>query len=343
MIYPVQADDAATSMASAEMDARFTAAMYAAEEAVYKGNRESAIEHFHEALTYRPDHPENLAIEFTIGIELSQRKPPRPSEAMIVFEHILATYTHMDYYSERPVNSSGSMQFMMPKAGVLVANLMLGAKQNPQKAQEYLLRAMEQMNETYQKRIKDWSDVQPVDDRNPFSDIVDDMKAAKRQSVEHIYEQQRAAAAKGNVFSSLEMVTVEEAVRQYGYSHGRHRPEVAIVVMREIIDRFPGTPMAKVAQGHIDKALAMLDQERLDDLAEKITYIPPPEPNTATQPTTPSPTPPPGRDSKPKSQDPSLATTLTASLRAHPYAWLTVLAAIAVAAGVVLYSRKRRR
>jgi len=326
-------------MDKSEVGVRFAEALAATEMA---DDRDSKVEQLRKALSLRPDHPGNLAIEFAIGIELSQRNEPRPAEALAMFEHILVTYRHMDYYSTETIDDSESMQFMVPKAGILAACIARGPDQNPQKAQEYLWRAMEQMNETYQKRIEDWKNSKPREESplelEVFSSPLDE---SKRESRKSFYEQRRIDAANGDVFGLLEMATVRAAVRQYGYSHGPHRPEVAIVVMREIIDRFPGTPMAKVAQGHIDKAMTMLNQELLDDLADKILYTPPPEPNTATQPATPTPSP--GRDSKPKTQDSGLVSTIADSVRTHPYTWLASLVAVVIVAGIIFYARKRRR
>jgi len=349
MIYPAQADDGMdiTTESVSEADIRFAEELAAADRAGFNRDRDSKVEHLRKALTYRPDHLENIAIEFSIGIELSQRDEPRPAEAMAVFERILATYRHMDYYSADPDNRYDSMQFLVPEAAVLAACIARGPNQNPRKAQEYLLQAMEHMNETYQKRIEDWKDARPQA-LSPLELKLESgrREESKRESQKHFFEQRRNAAANGNVLGSWEMTMVDAAVRQFGYSHGKQSPGETIVVMRIIVDKFPGTPMAKVAQHYSDKALARLDKELLDAVPERIMSVPPLSAlNAETQPTTlsPSPTPPPGRDSQSNAQKtPGLAATITASLRTHYYAWLAGTAAVTILVVVVRYARKRR-
>ena len=53
-----------------------------------------------------------------------------------------------------------------------------------------------------------------------------------------------------------DLVAKVAAVRQYGYSYGRQTPAQVPAVMDEIIKMFPGTPMAKVAEEHKQRAAA---------------------------------------------------------------------------------------
>ena len=105
-------------------------------------DRMSRVARLRKALSYRPDHRDNLAIEYRICIELSQRSDPERGdhptranrvEALAVYEHILQTYSHMDYHRRnrrRRGDRSKSMQLMMPEAALQAASLERGLNGN---------------------------------------------------------------------------------------------------------------------------------------------------------------------------------------------------------------------
>jgi hypothetical protein len=236
-------------------------------------DRDTRVQHLQQALTYRPGSPGNLAIEFHIVVELSQRwdpehpQPLRREEALNVVRGIVGKYKHMDYYEPTPVDSVSSLQLMVPQVEIWGACLERALNNNVGKAREYTLLAMQCLQETYQKRVEDWRHATPPprpspDDRDEGGPI----GLSKWESRMRLWEERQRSAREGNVFGDLEMGTVRAAVRQFGYTYGRQKPEEVAVVMNEIIRRFPGTPMARIAQEHIDRAARMVSQEMFEDL-----------------------------------------------------------------------------
>jgi hypothetical protein len=114
------------------------------------------------------------------------------------------------------------------------------------------------MQKTCEQRTKDWANEPSppeVREDDPFGGPIE---RAKWKSRMHMWEQRQKRAKEGDVFSPLEMGTVEAAVRQYGYSFGlRQKAGDVALAMGTVIRDFPGTPMAKIAEGHIEKAKEM--------------------------------------------------------------------------------------
>ena len=263
---------------------QFAVVMTAADKAK---DRDSRVGYLRKALSLRSDHPDNIAIEFRIAIELTQRidpgnmHGPHKTEGLAVLEHIVKSYRNMDYYSSEPVNSSGSMQDMVPKAAILAAGLEDVLNNDQQKAREFVIFAMKQLEEKYEKRVSDWATL-PLPKPGPYVDRefgpTMGSKSHWQSSVRNV-EKRRAAAAEGNVFSPIEMVTVNAAVKQFGYLHGQQKPDEVPAVMGEIVRMFPGTPMAKAAQEHADRAAAIAAREGIPAQAPN---DPPPRLNSGT-------------------------------------------------------------
>jgi hypothetical protein len=235
-------------------------------------DRDTRVQHLQQALTYRPGNPANLAIEYHIAAELSQRwdpehpQPLRREEALNVVRGIVAKYKHLDYYEPTPANSVSSMQSMVPEAEIWGACLERALNNDTEKAREYCLLAMQCLQQTYQKRIEDCKRETPPPRPSPTDPFEGGpIELSKWESRMHLWEERQRSAHERSVFGVLEMGTVKAAVRQFGYTYGRQPEEVA-VVMNEIIRRFPDTPMAEIAQEHIDRAAKMVSQGILEDL-----------------------------------------------------------------------------
>lgn len=218
--------------------------------------RDARIKHLRNALKHRPGHPENLAAEYRIGILLSQHydpnnpQPPRREEAARVFDHILRTYKHMDYYRKDPTNSSSDLQFMIPKAAIHRANLTFDPNGH-EKIRQWLYFSMKCMAETHERRVKDWTNEPAPPEVRLDDPLGGQLERAKWKSRMHLWEQRRKRAAEGNVFSKSEMAIVEVAVRLYRSLYRRRMPGKVKELTEQIVRDFPGTPMAKVAQWHI--------------------------------------------------------------------------------------------
>ena len=232
--------------------------------------RDVKIEHLRNALKHRPEHPDNLAAEFRIAVLLSQYYDPENPQPVLrkdsvgVYENILRTYKHMDYYSKKPVNSSGDMQLMIPEAAIHLACLYRGLDGDNGKARQWTHFAMKCMAETYEHRKTDWpSEPRPRwPGKQALSMLGPEYKEKMQGRIER-WKKRQKDAAEGDVFSPLEMSVVKAAVRQYGYTFGKQRLSEVVVPMSQIIKDFPGTPMVKVAQGHIERTKEMM-LEQLD-------------------------------------------------------------------------------
>jgi len=109
----------------------------------------------------------------------------------------------------------------------------------------------------------------------PGPPITDD--EASVESDRRFWRKLRKMAEAGECLGDLEMGLAKAAVRQYGYTFGPHKGQEVAVPMLEIIRGFPGTPMARIAQEHIDRGMALTlgDVLRVVPDAEVTDIIPP--------------------------------------------------------------------
>jgi hypothetical protein len=223
-------------------------------------DRDSKIEHLEKALELRPDHPDNLAIEFRIAVLMSQNYDPehplpmRRRDAVNVYQHILDTYDHMAYYKIGLSDSLSDMQLMVPLAAIHMASLN-PVDQNRDEAKRWTHFAMQCLAATYERRKSDWM-------KGPSSRQLPEMRPpwltrGKLEQRRKMWSERRERAVTRDVFGKLEMTVAEAAVRQYLYSSSGHGSLVAIRV-GQIIKEFPETPMAKIAQRKIGKARPFL-------------------------------------------------------------------------------------
>jgi len=251
----------------------FNKEIQAAEKAPH---RDAKVEHLRKALSYRPNHPDNIVIEYRIGIELSQREDPKFREALAIFENIVERYDHMDYYEMEGPDTIYSPQAMVAHAHTLAASLHRMLYKDSTKAREHLWRAMECMKQTYERRKEDWLNLPPPPRPREDSPFGGPREMSKWKYRMDFWKQRKEEAAAGNVFSRDEVLYAEAAVRQYGYSFGPHKPEMVPVDMNEIIRHFPDTPMARIAQGHIDRISETMREKILEEpiLDDKVIMAP---------------------------------------------------------------------
>ncbi|MCL2646571.1 MAG: hypothetical protein FWD61_06140 [Phycisphaerales bacterium] len=220
-------------------------------------DRDREVQQLRDAIASKADDPENIRREFQIGVLLSQRPEVQrhPTvdmpKALEVFEAIVACYDHQHYYQSEICNSLNDSQYLVPQSAILAASIINGLNKGPEKAREYLHKAMTDLQWTYEKRKKDW-----VEAPKPEITPKQLMYERKERLEDHVkrWEQHVQDGKAGKVFGSLEMCLVEAAVRQYGLSFGPQHPDKVAAAMAEIIRDFPDTPMAEVAKKRIDAA-----------------------------------------------------------------------------------------
>lgn len=216
-------------------------------------------DHIAKALSYRPDHPDNIRLEYKMAVAMSQyrapgdKRPMRRREALKIYEKLIDTYDHMQYYNKWPKSSIGHPGIMVPRAAVHAAGLANILYDDELKARKYAEKAMKCLQETHEKRMQDRLNEPPpreVKLNNPFGGK---LAVAKWKSRMEMWEQRQKDAKKGNVFGNFEMRIVKAAVRQYGYSFGRPQGFADVVsAMSNIVRDYPDTPMSKIASEYIE-------------------------------------------------------------------------------------------
>ncbi len=263
----------------------FNKEIQAAEKAPH---RDAKVEHLRKALSYRANHPDNIVIEYRIGILLGQFTDPaynqgtHPREALAIFESILERYDHMDYYEMKGPKTISSPQAMVPRAHDHAANLIMILNPNDwARAREHLWQKMECMNQTYEKRKEDWQEWLKLPPPKPRQDIDirdDPMEMGKFEGTMRWWEEQRRNVIEGNLFSPHEMRYAESVVSQYAYEivPRPHKREMVPVYMNDIIRGFPDTPMARFAQEHIDRISETMRKKMLEEpiLDDKVIMAP---------------------------------------------------------------------
>ena len=235
-------------------------------------DRASRHKHWREALAANPNHPMNIVIESRIATELAQRvdkargEYPKSEEELNLYIEIATKYNHMDYYRPRPTEETWGAQSLVPRAALHAGAMLFFEKGETEKAREYLLQAMADIEKTWRRRTQDWQDspkpTPSAEEIGPDASLGGAGKYKRRVAE---WQRRREAAAKGDVLGEFETRIIKVAVQYCGQTYGRQRPEDVPIAMNEIIRRFPGTPIAKVAQGHIDRASKMVTQGILRD------------------------------------------------------------------------------
>jgi hypothetical protein len=248
--------------------AAFDAAMVAAGRAPGRVER---VENLKRALAIRPNHPGNIVLEYRIGVALSQHGDPasgtgpNPREAIPWFEGILKHYKQETYHENIPPGGSWDAQLLIPKAAVHLASIhVLTGKSDPQAMRDILLTGLDAANYTYQERKEAWANERrppsPAELANdPDNLLLLEGRGAKEKLAMQYenWQRRQEAVAKGEILNDTEMLAVRSAVSHYGYAGGPQKPWEVEPAMRELIERYPNTQIAQVAQRHIEQAAEM--------------------------------------------------------------------------------------
>jgi hypothetical protein len=180
----------------------------------------------------------------------------RPEEALALWREIVGHYDHRAYYLPESIGESCAPEFMVPRAAILAASTYIGLLGDGEQGRAYAIVALDQLAWTFRARTAAWATM-PRPEPSPL-----DWRGETEQSIMKVriaaWEETQRKAAAGEAVGSYEKELAAAAVRQYGLSFGRQRPADVLKVMQEVIDRYPGTPAARAAQGHIAAAQAMM-------------------------------------------------------------------------------------
>ncbi len=237
--------------------------------------------HIAKALSYRPDHPDNILLEYKMAVAMSQYRTPgderplRRGEALKIYEKIINTYDHMQYYTKRPGSGIEHPGIMVPRAAVHAAGLANILYDDEPKARKYAEKALECLQETYKKRRNDILNERrpqrPPKDENPV------MGANFDNQLKYWEQRQKDVQEGGDVFGNFEMAVTKVAVRQYGYSFGPPQGIADVAsAMSNIIRDYPDTPLSKIAIEYIDRAKNITISEIDEDFFETLDEIPQP-------------------------------------------------------------------
>lgn len=225
-------------------------------------DRETKIEHLRKALTYRPNHPNNIIVEYHLAVETAHITDPQTheyiciDEARQIYEEIVNKYNHMDYYSKELPDHPRSPQIIVPECAIAA-----GIYQKDQaKAKEYYYKAMECLNQTYQRRKKDWQ-AEPAPEK-PLSPFDGPRELAKWESRMFMWHRQRWDAERGNVLHEIELRFVKRAVQLYllsyvsEYDGDKNYPsfnqDKVTKATTKIVKDFPDTPVPDYAFEYSD-------------------------------------------------------------------------------------------
>jgi hypothetical protein len=247
-----------------------------AEAVLRNESRDAAVSFLRQAIAAREQDPYAIVLHFRMASMLTDindtrhKSPSRPLEGLREYEEILRRYKHGDYYTDSPaIDGTWAPQFIVPRAALKAANITRGTGGPPEEARQHLRTAMTAIKETYDRRLNSIRDeprpTAPGQDGGP---VPHSSLEEKWPAMVEAWERRQAAAREGNVLSSFELETAGLVVREFGFTSGPHGPEGVALAMSPILKEFPGTPMARIAQGHIDKAERILDRKRVAALPE---------------------------------------------------------------------------
>jgi hypothetical protein len=219
-------------------------------------DRDGRVKLLRDILAQRAKDPLAIVLELQIATLLGQNPDPKhhqevePEESLAVLRHICATYNHKDYYQPDPAGETCSPELMVPRAAIMAASVYGGLLQDRDRAKNYATVALDDLFWTYIQRTRDWLNAPaPAPLRPEFGGP---MEEAKFQSRVAGWQERKRKAAAGEAIGPYEKELAEAAVRQYGLSFGPQSPAQVVPIMQQLIDRYPTSPIAVAAQGHVN-------------------------------------------------------------------------------------------
>ncbi len=178
---------------------------------------ERKIEHLRSALRCRPNHPDNITVEYRLAVLIGQRTDPQThqyietGENKEIYERIVNNYNHMDYYRKEMPNHPRSPQILVPECA-----LRAGFYQKDQeKKRGYRYKAMECLNQTYHRRKKDWEAAPAPKKPSEDSPFGGPLEISKWESRMFMWQKRKQDAAEGKVLHKIELRLMKRAVAAY--------------------------------------------------------------------------------------------------------------------------------
>jgi hypothetical protein len=237
-------------------------------------SRDMQVEYLQKALKERPDSPENIFIEFKIAtewgqsIDASKGEGTHPRKALVFYQSILDNYDYMHYYEPRHGDTFYKGQNLMVQAAIQAGCIYVFELNDKEKGRKYQHLAMKMLKQTFDKRRADWEAEEKPTPPTISKEGMRMLGTRGERMIEEYkdrlkeWQERRKLASQGEVFGRHESGNARISVKHFGLSYGRRAPELVPLAMHQITKEFPGTPMAKIAQGHIDRALKMVDKRQ---------------------------------------------------------------------------------
>ncbi len=243
---------------------------------------DTKLRHFRNALTWQSDHPEKVALEYRVAVMLKEFYDsrtstwPRRKEALAMFRGIVDRYDHMAYYTNMGAGGRWEAQVAVPNAAVRAASLLSVLGSDKEEVARYRSRALEMMNQTCRRRIREWSTAPRP--QEPDAMLGGLGERSKHQFRVAEWERRKKAAAIGKVLSASELETVKGIVPSIDRSRGGRATPQVLARLRQIAESYRGTAIARIAQQRLEAAkgdpgvlLRQLNAGELSD--EKIRQI----------------------------------------------------------------------
>jgi len=237
-------------------------------------DRERKIEYLRNALRYRPNHPDNITVEYRLAVLIGQRTDPQThqyietGENKEIYERIVNNYNHMDYYRKEMPNHPRSPQILVPECA-----LRAGFYQKDQeKKQGYHYKAMECLNQTYHRRKKHWETAPAPKKPSEDSPFGGPLEISKWESRMFMWQKRKQDAAEGKVLHKIELRLMKRAVAAYlltylsKYDDKNHPSSNQGKISKSIVKiakDFPDTPMEDYAHECGNIIINVLDRVRL--------------------------------------------------------------------------------
>ena len=239
-------------------------------------DRKTEIERLRKELADRPNNPDNITIEYRLAVLIKQSNQGTDlqthqivtDEARQIYERVVNNYNHMDYYSDEPPNHPRSPQVLVPECAVRAGIY----QKDKKKAREYYHKAIECLNQTCQRRKKDWETASSP--KKPSLPFGGQLEMSKWEGRMFMWRKRRWDASEGNVLNEIELQLMRRAVKRCLLSYlagcgSENHISVNLLHDRirkakmKIIEDFPDTPIADYASECGDIILSVLNSGRV--------------------------------------------------------------------------------
>lgn len=225
-----------------------------------EANRDLAVQYYQQALAARPEHPDNMKLEYHVIQLLMQMDPsngdsPRYESAFTELEAFVQRYEDAPEFSLDPAEEVYAPSVLLPRAAIHAGDLSNMLHQDAARARGYYEVAMRSLAELQDYREQSYSTLSPPA-REEFDEPGTPEAVSERryQAAVATYERRMESLANAAVLpeNSIESDLGRNAVKQFAGSFKNF--EEAREELVRIATEYAGTPMAQTANDIINSA-----------------------------------------------------------------------------------------